>query len=392
MIFKKDKLYIVLILIVAILIRIIVIPIKGPDYNLFLSNWYNEIIQNGKLNSLGLQIGNYTPPYILFLTFGTYLISNSLLYIKVLSVIFDIICSIYVALIVYHFCNNKYKACLGFAISFIIPGIIINSSVLGQCDSIYTSFVLMFIYYILKGKIKLACFFFGIALSFKLQAIFVAPVLLYLIFVKKMKIVNFLYVIVGVFFFMIPSMIYGKNIIDIINIYTQQTKEYGMIVKSAPNIYSLVSLNYVKVNLIIKYFLSLTTVIFSIFIVLYPTKKNNNYSDKIFFINILILSLIVPYLLPGMMDRYFYMANIFLLINIFIMDKKNKLIIIFMLANIAYFVPVLTINFLSDERTFYYCEKIGVTTISSVINTYIIIYMCYLYKNINNTYKMFGNE
>lgn len=97
-----------------------------------------------------------------------------------------------------------------FTYTLILPGVIINSAVLGQCDSIYTAFVLMFIYYILKNKNKLTLFLFSIALSFKLQAIFVAPVILYLIVTKKVKLLDFMYLVIGGIILMLPSMLYGK--------------------------------------------------------------------------------------------------------------------------------------------------------------------------------------
>lgn len=102
--------------------------------------------------------------------------------------------AVYASLIVKHFKVNKYIK--GFIYTLILPGVIINSAVLGQCDSIYTAFVLMFIYYILKNKNKLALFLLGLALSFKLQSIFVAPVLLYLIITKKIRLLDIIIYII----------------------------------------------------------------------------------------------------------------------------------------------------------------------------------------------------
>ncbi|MDF2865779.1 MAG: hypothetical protein K0R72_596 [Clostridia bacterium] len=372
---KKKKIFIGILILAALIFftRIIFYKIIGPDYYICLRNWYSQIIQNGKIDSLGLKIGNYSPPYILLLTIGTYITSNSLFWIKFLSLIFDIVLALYSCLIVKHFNINKYLKIFCYII--VLPGVVINSAVLGQCDSIYTSFVIMFVYYILKDKKRLAMFLFGIALSFKLQAIFIAPVMLYLLITKKIRILDILYVIPGFFVLMVPTMIYGKSIIEIFMIYIQQTKEYPELVRSAPNLYSLVSLNYREISLVLKYLISIIAVIISIFISVKGIKKYKyKYDSNRFIIKVMLLSLIVPYILPGMMDRYFYMANIFMLISLFIMKDYSKSDVrLVILASIAYFIPVFTINsFQYNIDYLILSEKIGVSLISSTINLYVV--------------------
>ncbi len=372
---KKNKLFIGIFILTGLIFftRLIFYRIIGPDYYICLKNWYSQIIQNGQIDSLGLKIGNYTPPYILLLTIGTYITTNSLFWVKFIALIFDIVLALYSCLIVKHFNVNKYFKIFCYII--VLPGVVINSAVLGQCDSIYTSFVMMFVYYILKDKKRLAMFLFGIALSFKLQAIFIAPVMLYLLITKKVRIIDVLYVVPGFFILMVPTMIYGKSIIEIFMIYIQQTKEYPELVRSAPNIYSLVSLNYKGINLILKYLISIITVIISIFISVRGIKKHNyKYDSNRFLIKVMLLSLIVPYILPGMMDRYFYMANIFILITVFSMKDYSKADVkLLILASIAYFIPVVTINFFQYNRYFLILsEKIGVSLIASTINLYVV--------------------
>ena len=384
---KKHALEIFIFIIIIVLTRVLTYQIESLDYLVFLKKWYASIIENGGINSLGMKIGNYGPPYILLLTIGTYITSNALLWVKFISLAFDIIMAVYASLIVKHFKVNKYIKM--FTYTLILPGVIINSAVLGQCDSIYTAFVLMFIYYILKNKNKLALFLFGIALSFKLQAIFVAPVILYLIVTKKVKLLDFMYLVIGGIILMLPSMLYGKNLIDIIQVYFQQTKEYNYLVQSSPNIYSFLNLNYQEITIMLKYSLALIVIIVSIFISLHRTKKSNYiYDSKTFIIKVMLLSVFVPYLLPGMLDRYFYMANILLLIMLFITERKAKLDrIMFVLVSIAYFIPVLTINFLSyNQDILAFAEVVLVSKFSSVINTFVVLILLdrfILTENIN---------
>ena len=186
--FYKYKLELVYttIFLISILFRIFFINIKSDDYLLFLNNWWNKINEYGGFNSLKYAIGDYPDSYMFLLCIGVSITKNSLIFIKVLSTIFDILIFLFGYKIIKYFSKedaNKYSWIL-----ILLPGILVNSAILSQCDSIYTAFVLAFIYYILKNHNKLALSFLGIAISFKLQSLFIAPVILYLIATKKIKI------------------------------------------------------------------------------------------------------------------------------------------------------------------------------------------------------------
>lgn len=381
---NKKVIVCAIILLMLVYIRIIPLGIQGPDYVQCLSNWYEQITQNGKIDSLGMQIGNYTPPYIYLLTLGTYITSNSLIWIKFISCLFDFILAFTVYKIAKHY--NVNIASRIFYITLLLPGVILNSAVLGQCDSIYTTFVMLFFYSILKNRNKLALTFLGVALSFKLQAIFIIPILIYLILTKKIKWNEIIFVAIGFVVMMVPAMVYGKGLIEIVKIYTTQTSTYPEIVRSAPNIYSALGLNYMPINILVKYGLSLIGVVLSIYISIKDV-KNSSYSDKDMLIKTMLLSLIVPFVLPGMMDRYFYMANIFILMVYYIIEWKNTDILsnskqknefkrIVILASIAYVIPVFTINFIRlSDYIMALGDTIGVSLISAILNTYIIYFV-----------------
>ena len=68
----------------------------------------------------------------------------------------------------------------------------LNSAAWGQCDSIYAAFCLGSLYFLLRGRTWWACVFFGLALSFKLQAIFFLPALLIVLVVNRQRLLALL--------------------------------------------------------------------------------------------------------------------------------------------------------------------------------------------------------
>ena len=100
MLYNKKIIKFIGISILAILIRLSLFKIPLSDYINFLSKWYETIQNSGGILALKHQIGDYTPPYILLLSLGTYITKNSLFYIKLLSCICDFILAFFVYLLV----------------------------------------------------------------------------------------------------------------------------------------------------------------------------------------------------------------------------------------------------------------------------------------------------
>lgn len=344
--FYKYKLELVYttIFLISILFRIFFINIKSDDYLLFLNNWWNKINEYGGFNSLKYTIGDYPDSYMFLLCIGTSITKNSLIFIKVLSAIFDILIFLFGYKIIKYFSKedaNKYSWIL-----ILLPGILVNSAILGQCDSIYTAFVLAFIYNILKNHNKLALSFLGIAISFKLQSLFIAPVILYLIATKKIKIYDLFFIILGFILPFIPTILIGKGLIENIKILMFQTSEYNYFVKSCPNIYSLFLLNYKQINIFLKYSLAIIVGIIAIFISLH--KYKDGYNDTTFIYKSFLISSIVVFLLPSMHDRYFYLANILGIIY-YIVTSRQYLKGYCILSTLVYVLPVLSINFMPQN-------------------------------------------
>lgn len=347
--------------------RIFFINIKSDDYLLFLNNWWNKINEYGGFNSLKYIIGDYPDSYMFLLCIGASITKNSLIFIKVLSAIFDILIFLFGYKIIKYFSKedaNKYSWIL-----ILLPGILVNSAILGQCDSIYTAFVLAFIYYILKNHNKLALSLLGIAISFKLQSLFIAPVILYLIATKEIKIYDLFFIILGFILPFIPTILIGKGLIENIKILMFQTSEYNYFVKSCPNIYSLFLLNYKQINIFLKYSLAIIVGMIAIFISLH--KYKDGYNDTTFIYKSFLISTIVVFLLPSMHDRYFYLSNILGILYCIIVSKKYlKRYVI--LSTLIYVLPVLCINFMPPDLKLI-ADYLITSCICSTLNLFLIL-------------------
>ena len=63
---------------------------------------------------------------------------------------------------------NKFLELITYALVLIIPTVMLNSGMWGQCDSIYTTFVILALYFLVKEKYSLSFIMLGISFAFKL--------------------------------------------------------------------------------------------------------------------------------------------------------------------------------------------------------------------------------
>src|SRR5205807_229321 len=148
--------------------------------------------------------------------------------IKTISVVFDGVLAIFTYLILSLRYRRSYASIIGALVILFAPTIFINSAAWGQSDATYTAFCLGSLYFLLRGRPAWACIFFGLAISFKLQAIFFLPVLLMLLLRRKLP-MKYLVLIPVVFLLMLaPAFIAGRDAWSLLTIYPGQITSGGV--------------------------------------------------------------------------------------------------------------------------------------------------------------------
>ncbi len=223
---------------------------ESGDYIDFLFEWYNQIKELGGFKALSTQIGNYGIPYQFLIALFSYLPIKSLYGYKIISCIFDFVTAFGIYKIVKHIvtecdnkeANSKYNDILpsiAFAVSVFFPTAIFNSSCWGQCDSIYTAFIILTIESLIAQKETRAFAFYGISFAFKLQAVFFLPVLILLYFKKRnFSIVNFLIIPLVAMIICTPGYLFGRGLEAVFKIYSSQAGEYPYLSVGYPSVWT----------------------------------------------------------------------------------------------------------------------------------------------------------
>lgn len=296
--------------------------ISGDCYEYYLA-WYDEIKELGGFKALGTQVGDYTILYQICLAALTYLPMIPLYAMKAFSVFFDLLLAFAVAYIVSQSTTwGKKGAAIAFAITWISPAVAMNSAMWTQCDSIYTFFTILAVWYLYKEKHLKSFIFLGLAFSFKLQTIFILPFFLFIYFYKKrFSILYFLTVPVVMFISTIPGIIAGHGVLDGFKIFFIQKAEYYVMAMNYPSFWMAVSNEtFVEKCDYFDYlypWAMITAVIVLAGWMIYAIRTKLEMNIKNFLGLALILSYSTVFFLPVMHERYGFIYEIIALIYVF---------------------------------------------------------------------------
>lgn len=245
--FIRKHLFITLfifITVISMLLRFLGMNYKSDDFLRYLNSWWIAISQQG-IEGLAHQVGNYNIPYQIIIFILTRFNLDAVIAYKIISLVFDYVLAFSAALLVAQFRDEKFfgfSSVVTYSMVLCSLTVIFNSAFWGQCDGIYTAFILFAIYFINKEKHIPAFIMLGLAFAFKLQMIFIVPLFLYYYATtRKCSILHFLLIPLTDIVLCLPAIFCGRPFFDIFKIYLGQTDEGKQLQMNFPNIYAFFS-------------------------------------------------------------------------------------------------------------------------------------------------------
>lgn len=224
----------------GLLIRKEMIWYVSRDWTGYFEIWLSELGQKG-FGALKGDFYDYAPAYMYLLLIAAQFGTKSMIAMKLISVFFDLILAAAAGLIIYEIRKKESLAMLAFGIVWLAPTVISNSSMWGQCDAVYCSFLLLTILFLIRDKSRIAMIFYGIAFAFKMQALFWFPVILLLWLYKKIKTIDLIWLPVTYFVSIMPAWIAGRPLTELLGIYFAQVGiDTNRLSMKYPNIYYII--------------------------------------------------------------------------------------------------------------------------------------------------------
>ncbi|HEY0619659.1 MAG TPA: hypothetical protein VGD15_18785 [Kribbella sp.] len=337
-------------LVVAVVVRLVFFDYQSPDYQSFLGPWAAFIDQHGGFGALQYSFSNYNALYLYLMAAVSYLPLPPLVAVKLISAIFELILGWYI----YRLLRLRYPTGwvppIG-AVVVLLPTVVLNGAMWGQADATYAAMAAGGLYHLLLKRHWRACVFFGLALAFKLQIVFLFPALL-LFALRRWLPWRALLAIPAVYLLLdVPAVLLGADPGRLLSIYLDQANQYPVLSMNAPTVY-----NYLlqdtgdtirKAGVLLTGLILLGPIIFA------ALHRIQLTPSRILLISSLSV-LLTPFLLPSMHDRYFYLADVLTVVVAFWLPGRLRLLpvpLLVQFASLSVYLNYLLLPYRVAQRT-----------------------------------------
>jgi Gpi18-like mannosyltransferase len=300
---------------------------SNTDYLYCLQPWAEEF-RSGGWKAIVTTWSDYNMPYLYIIGAIARIPMDDLYLYKLVSVIFD--CGIVVAALRLGrilSLGELRKAILGGAL-LLAPTLWLNSAFWAQCDSIYVFFCLLSFVLILEGRPVLSVAMVAVAFTFKLQTIFFMPIFIVLWILKRVTWWREIPVFIGTFFLAIlPARLLGRPFESILSIYGRQASQYSdRLNLNSPSVYALLGHDTSRASAYAHDLLFYAGVILAFcflgVLLLLAWLHRRKIGNRALFFFVLAMVIGIPWLLPSMHDRYFYLADVFCIFLAVLVPEK----------------------------------------------------------------------
>jgi len=296
----------------GMVIRYMVLPEVSHDYKGFLYTWAEQF-RAGGWGALTTTSSDYPMPYLYFIWLITRFPVPDLYLYKLGSVVFDVLLVLAALRLAARFDVTPWKKAVLAVIVFLVPTVILNGAFWGQCDVIYAFFCVMCLVYALEKRPVLCMVMAGLAFALKLQSIFFLPMLAVFWIAKKISWRHFPIFPAVYLAANLPALLSGVPIKKLWEVYMGQAGQYNDTLNwGSPSMYAI--LRWDKNNPEQMQFLFnlgiILAALFILAILALAWFRRKRLSDKALVFLSLCFAAGIPWLLPSMHSRYFFVADV----------------------------------------------------------------------------------
>ncbi len=347
----------------------------SPDYEFYYKSWVEFYREKGIIKGLSSAPGDYYVPFNLIYAFCSLLPCEPWVPLSIIPCICEFVSAYFIYRIFYLLTGRKHHSMFAGVMTLFLPFVIFNGALWKQVDAIYTVFLVISVYMLLKQRYRAALIWYAVAFSFKLQAIVFLPLFLILYInegynsydrvvkdsgTKGFSILEFLWIPVIYLIAGLPEVLCQHGLRATYLAYFYQSQElssegYGM-VSYFPNLYNFGLDDYDQL-LSGAAVLVLLSVLIILAITCYKYRSNIDRNRVVY---IAIWSAWTCYmLLPGMHERYDY--PMLLLLTPYAVLGRKKILWPMIMANIC--------SYINYGRILFHTELIEMQYVS-------IVYIC----------------
>ena len=290
----------------AMLARVSFLERSSGDYDIYLADWLQKLAGGSFGEGMRQNIGEYNVLYQYILFIITRLPVPSLYAVKAVSFIGDAFLAGAAAELAR---KDGEKNAAAFGLALLLPTLVLNGGMFAQCDSLYAACALWGLALALGDRPAGAAACFALSLAFKLQAVFLLPIVAVLWADKKLRLSDALVFLLTLALTALPALLGGKSLGALLSIYTAQTGLYTGLTYNAPSFFALMDTTGLDVYAYGNFGMALAFGACAL-LVACGVKRAGKLTRETYLRLALLLPLTIVFCLPRMHERYFYLADI----------------------------------------------------------------------------------
>jgi Gpi18-like mannosyltransferase len=280
-------------------------PFVAPDMNDYLLPWYRHIEVNGPVHAFAAPFANYTPTYLYLLAAGS-LAGHwvpALSVIKALSVLGTLFLAAAMAQLLK--ASGAASAKPAAMLVLLLPTPLLNAAFLGQCDAYWVACCLLSLAAALSDRPRTMLVWAGLAVGFKAQAAFFAPVAIGLLLQRRAPWHWWLIPPAVYAAAMAPAWLVGWPAADLATIYLRQAGELDALGNAAnPWVVGRVFAPALFESLVTPGLVAAAAAALALCLHVAKRVGREGLLEAA-----LLSALLLPWLLPKMHERYFMLAD-----------------------------------------------------------------------------------
>lgn len=296
----------------AFVLRYCCLTYETLDYQDWIRVWLAAFRENGAWRALGTEIWscNYNVPYLYFLAIISQCDVYELYLVKLTSILFDVLLAFFTMRLVGLFRKSPAVRLTAFIGVLWLPTVYLNGAFWGQCDVIYASFAVLGVYLALSDHPIGSVAAIAVSISFKLQGIFLLPAYFAFFLGRKIKFRYFFVFPVVYVLTILPAVFAGRSFRELLLLYFNNTTTIGSGLNyNSSSIYALFDFGALPVEAAARIGILLAA-FFCAAVYVWLFIRRDEINDRTLLGVCVLFCIGVPFLLPHMHDRYFFMADV----------------------------------------------------------------------------------
>ena len=298
-----------MVLALAVAAHAIYWTVRPPDMHLFLEPWLAHIVRFGPIGAFAHPFSNYEPAYLYLMAAAS--LAHSWLAPMAIIKALSVAGSLFLTWAAADLLKTMGASPRLSVFTLVLPTAVINAALLGQCDALWAGSCILALTAMMRGRTVASLAWCGLAIAFKSQAAFIAPVIVGALIGRRAPLWQWLVPPAVFFATLLPAWALGWPLMKLLAVYPEQAAWVHIPGKLGnPWMAATIFANHASRPFFFSGYIAAAAAALTI-----GALASTSFNDRRKLLLLALLSAtVLPFLLPKMLERYYFLGDVLALV------------------------------------------------------------------------------